>query len=63
MSPGPDPVVRGGTPTDDEVAAIAAAASVLLAPAAAEPEPEGVARWRFSGRWWVKPVPLRRRRP
>jgi hypothetical protein len=30
--------------------------------AAAEPASEP-ARWKFSGRWWSKPVPLRRERP
>lgn len=56
-------VRRGGTPSDEEMAAIAAAASVLvLAPAQVAAAPE-VSRWRFSGRWWVKPVPLQRRRP
>lgn len=52
------------TPTDEEAAAIAAAIevswprSVVIAEAPAEP-----ARWRFSGRWWSKPVPARRDRP
>jgi hypothetical protein len=51
------------TPADDEVAAIVAAIQV------ATPRYGGVdprttpARWRFSGRWWTKPAPLRRRRP
>ncbi|HET8931709.1 MAG TPA: hypothetical protein VFN21_13695 [Acidimicrobiales bacterium] len=57
-------VTRGGEVTDPEMAAIAAAASaLLLAPRAVVVRPEPVSRWRFSGRWWVKPVPLRRRRP
>jgi hypothetical protein len=56
-------VISGGEPTDEEVAAIAAAIEVtwprpVAAPAAAPPP-----RWRFSGRWWTKPVPLRRVRP
>jgi len=55
-------VTRGGEPTDEEVAAIVAAIEVtwprpVVAPAAEPP------RWRFSNRWWAKPVPLRRVRP
>jgi hypothetical protein len=55
-------VTRGGDPSDEEVAAIVAAVEVTWprpAPVAAEPP----SRWRFSGRWWSKPVPLRRTRP
>jgi hypothetical protein len=56
-------IARGGEATDEEVAAIAAAIEVTwprpVAPGVAEPPP----RWRFSGRWWTKPVPLRRNRP
>lgn len=53
-----------GTPSDDEMAAIIAAIEV----AASTLQPAGtvndeVARWRFSGRWWSKPVPVRRDRP
>ena len=67
--PGTDPtrptvavVAPGRDPTDEEVAAIVAAIEVtwprpVAAPAAEPP------RWRFSGRWWAKPVPLRRVRP
>ncbi|CAN5768434.1 MAG: hypothetical protein ACR2JF_01800 [Iamia sp.] len=49
-------------PTDEEAAAIVAAVEVAWprAVAAAEAAPE---RWRWSGRWWSKPVPLRRQRP
>ena len=50
-------------PTIEEAAAIAAALEVTrpqVVAAASEPrEP----RWRFSGRWWSKPVPARRARP
>jgi hypothetical protein len=56
-------IARGGEATDEEVAAIVAAVEVTwprtVAPGAAEQPP----RWRFSGRWWSKPVPLRRNRP
>jgi len=61
--PGPT-VTGGGDPTEPEMAAILAAASALLLepqPVATRPAP--VSRWRFSGRWWAKPVPLRRVRP
>jgi hypothetical protein len=50
-------------PSDEEMAAIVAAVEVTWprrAEPAAPPEPP---RWRFSGRWWSKPVPLRRSRP
>ncbi|MPY92444.1 MAG: hypothetical protein GEV08_05060 [Acidimicrobiia bacterium] len=59
-----DLTVTRGNATDDEVAAIMAAVEVAwprpaaVALVAAEP-----ARWKFSGRWWSKPVPLRRERP
>ena len=52
------------TPTDEEAAAIAAAIEVAWPRAvvgsdmSAEPP-----RWRFAGRWWTKPIPVRRDRP
>jgi hypothetical protein len=62
--PNPQVAVSGGDrdPSDEELAAIVAAIEVtwprpVVAPAADLP------RWRFSGRWWTKPVPLRRVRP
>jgi hypothetical protein len=62
----PDPgleVTAGGEPSDEEVAAIVAAVEVAW-PRAALAGPSSVPpRWRFSGRWWTKPVPLRRSRP
>jgi hypothetical protein len=49
-------------PDDDELAAIVAAVEQAwprpVAPVRAD-EP----RWRFSGRWWSRPVPTRRDRP
>jgi hypothetical protein len=55
-------VTRGGEASDEEVAAIVAAVEVTWPhPVAALEEPPS--RWRFSGRWWSKPVPLRRNRP
>jgi hypothetical protein len=56
-------VAQGGDASDEEVAAIVAAIEATwprpVAAAADTPPP----RWRFSGRWWTKPVPLRRNRP
>ncbi len=51
-------------PTDEEVAAIAAAIEVAWPrPAADGGPPAEPPRWRFSGRWWSKPLPSRRDRP
>jgi hypothetical protein len=55
-------VTRGGEPTDEEVAAIVAAIEVTWPRPVAARTAE-LPRWRFSGRWWTKPVPLRRVRP
>ena len=53
-----------GDPTIEEVAAIMAAIEVAWPRPVAAPgfsaEPP---RWRFSGRWWSKPLPVRRARP
>ncbi len=52
-------VVEGGTPTQAEVAAIAAALEVVLAERAAAGAAAGAAAvaspWRWSGRPWTKP--------
>ncbi|HET9610965.1 MAG TPA: hypothetical protein VFP06_15250 [Acidimicrobiales bacterium] len=56
-------VARGGEPTDEEVAAIVAAVEVTWPRPAAAEDTGSLPRWRFSGRWWTKPVPLRRGRP
>ncbi|TVR24005.1 MAG: hypothetical protein EA389_11880 [Ilumatobacter sp.] len=53
------------TPTDEEAVAIAAATEALW-PRPVVPAEESVRRrssWRFSGRWWSVPVPVRRDRP
>jgi hypothetical protein len=55
-------VRRGGEPTDEEVAAIVAAIE-LTWPRPVTAQPAELPRWRFSGRWWTKPEPLRRARP
>lgn len=49
-------------PTEEEAVAIVAALQVATAGGAEAPEPEPP-RWRFSGRWWAQPIPLRRTRP
>jgi hypothetical protein len=50
-------------PTDDEAAAIIAALEVSWPRAGAQPVDDAPPRWRFSGRWWSKPLPMRRDRP
>ena len=49
------------TPTDEELAAILAAVEVAWPRPATAPVEEEPSRWRFSGRWWSRPVPARRR--
>jgi hypothetical protein len=57
-------ITGGGEASDEEVAAIVAAIEVAWPrPAAGSGPSEPTQRWRFSGRWWTKPVPLRRGRP
>ncbi len=51
------------TPTEEEAAAIVAALQVGLPGAGGEEPRQPVSRWRFSGRWWSRPVPVRRSRP
>ena len=52
-----------GDPTDEEVAAIVAAIEVAT-PRAGAPVPSAdLPRWRWSGRWWSRPIPQRRVRP
>ena len=51
------------TPTDEEAAAIAAAIEVAWPRAVVAPADGEDSRWRWSGRWWTKPIPLRRDRP
>jgi len=51
-------------PTDEEAAAIAAAIEVAWPRAAGGGAVDDRAgRWRFGGRWWSQPIPLRRNRP
>lgn len=53
-------------PTDEEAAAVVAAVEALWPRPVAEGYIEGDRRspaWRFSGRWWARPLPARRNRP
>lgn len=53
-------------PSDEEVAAILAAHEALWPKPVVVldgPGSQEESRWRFSGRWWSKPVALRRDRP
>ena len=52
-------------PTDEEAAAIAAAVEALWPrPVVVVEESEHrTPAWRFSGRWWARPVAARRDRP
>jgi hypothetical protein len=52
--PAPDPLV---------VVLLAAAVEQLRPVAVAPPAAPDYAAWRFSGRWWHRPVPVRRDRP
>jgi hypothetical protein len=51
------------TPTDEEAAAIVAAIEELWPRAVPPVETERRSSWRFSGRWWIAPTPVRRDRP
>ena len=57
--------VSSPTPTDDEVVAIMAGVEALWPKAGGRRHgADADARsWRFSGRWWSRPVPARRDRP
>jgi hypothetical protein len=52
-------------PTDEEAAVIVSAVEAMWprAAAGAEVEAERHTAWRFSGRWWARPLPTRRARP
>jgi hypothetical protein len=50
-------------PTEEEAAAIVAALELGVPRATAAPPAEEASRWRWSGRWWSKPIPSRRGRP
>jgi hypothetical protein len=51
-------------PLEEELAAIVAAVEVAWPRPVVPPVPSERANpWRFSGRWWARPVPARRERP
>ncbi len=50
-------------PSEEEVAAILAAIEVTRPRAVAADATDHTPRWRWSGRWWTKPIPQRRNRP
>jgi hypothetical protein len=51
-------------PSEEELAAIVAAVEVAWPRPVVAPAPSERANpWRFSGRWWARPVPARRERP
>jgi len=53
-------------PTEEEAVAIVAAVEALWPKpmiAASDENPLRTPTWRFSGRWWSKPLPARRDRP
>ena len=68
---GSDPAALGlglrPRPEPDPAVLAAIAAAVQLAwpgrPAPADENSAVQMPWRFSGRWWMKPTPLRRDRP
>lgn len=51
------------TPSEEEAVAIVAALEVAWPRGVIAHDPEPAPRWRFSGRWWSKPVPVGRPRP
>jgi hypothetical protein len=54
--------VSAAHPTDDELAAIMAAVSLLWPSPAAGPASEALIEagpWRFAGRWWMRPTTSR----
>lgn len=50
-------------PSEEEMAAIVAAIEMVWPKAEAPDEKATPPAWRFSGRWWAKPIPERRDRP
>jgi len=50
-------------PSDEEVAAILAAVEGAWPRSGAASAVDTAPRWRWSGRWWTRPIPQRRVRP
>ena len=71
VAAGPEPIapdrltLRPHPLPDPDVLAAITAAVQLAWPRPAQPDQNNPVHeaWRFSGRWWNKPVPLRRDRP
>jgi hypothetical protein len=62
--PGPAVADVSPTPTDEEAAAIVAAVELLWPQeTGGDGSPRRQSAWKFSGRWWTQPIPLRRARP
>jgi hypothetical protein len=58
------PVTITPVPTEEEAAAIVAALEVgLPRTVVAGDGQDSRSRWRWSGRWWSRPIPSRRERP
>ncbi len=51
------------TPSEEEAAAIVAAVDAVWPRPAGGPQVPVTPSWRFAGRWWTKPIPVRRDRP
>jgi hypothetical protein len=58
-----DPVGITPEPTEEEAVAIVAAIEAAWPKPTVATAVEQPPRWRFSGRWWTKPIPIRRDRP
>ncbi len=66
MLPPPTGLAVSPAPTEEEAVAILAAHEALWPKPvvlAERPAPRRSRSWRFSGRWWNRPVPLGRDRP
>jgi hypothetical protein len=55
VHPAPEPAVL--------TAIVAAVEEAWPRPVPAAPPEQSISAWRFSGRWWTKPVTMRRQRP
>ena len=57
------------SPDEEELAAIVAAIEVawpkpvMVSQTQSQTQTPAPSRWRFAGRWWSKPIPVRRDRP
>jgi hypothetical protein len=60
-APVPSASIRPVPSAEEAVAIVAAIEMAWPRPVAPVVEPP--MRWRFSGRWWSKPIPARRDRP